>query len=472
MLNRKSFLAVLLLGLLTAWSIVAILLQCDFWLYSSISVFVTIICVFSIDFKNNIYFVLFLLSFFTFLMGGQLANALFGYRMTYVNSDEDYSFLSKIILLSLMSLSIGYIIGGRLFTPRKEKQYLNDSVKEKNYRIISKMLFYIFAIPWFSVLMEQVIIVRSLSYADYYTFQSQLPFVFDFLSDACPFVFCFFLGTFPSKKEAKWPMLIVAAYAGISMFTGRRLYFVTYFLLLITYLLVRNKEGNELWITKRQILFIVVAIPVLIVFLYSYRYIRYGLAVQTESFFDSFVGFFAQQGYSANLIVTSKNYASIIPDHPYSFAQTIRFVRMNPFTRYVLGLDYSQLYAKTSAYSALNGGSFASLMSYLLMPTGYAKGLGTGTCYIAELYTDGGVLGVFLGNFIYGVIIKRIISLKKNRFFGNAIALYMFWNFLISPRYNYDRPFASFLSVSFIFTIITIFLLQHFLKKPKISLEY
>lgn len=435
--------------------------QCNIWLVLSILLLICIFNHYSFNFTENIFYLFFLITFFTFMMSAQIAHDYFGSEMKYVSRPEDFSFLNFCIFLSLVFLAVGHMFGkyaSRRHAVRRETWSL--AKRKKEYGFVSKYIFYAFSIPWYIVLIEQCIVVQTSKYVDLYTFESTLPGIVIQLSEACPIAFCLFLATFPTKREARLPMAIVMLYAGISLLNGRRLFFVTYLFLLVVYMSVRTfqKGAAEVWITRRQIYILLALIPVLIVFLYSYKYIRYDRDIEAQSFKDAFIGFFAQQGFSANLIVTARQYAEQLTDDIYSLYGTIRFLRINVFSRYVLGLNYMGYYFGNRTDQALLSGSFSRMMSFVLIPGSYSRGYGVGSCYIAELYHDFGYAGICLGNLIYGYVIGRFLRLNETTTFGNVAALMMFLQFLSVSRYNYDKVFSMFITFNFWAVIIIAYL--------------
>ncbi len=66
-----------------------------------------------------------------------------------------------------------------------------------------------------------------------------------------------------------------------------------------------------------------------------------------------------------------------------------------------------RVYNGNSIENALYGHSLAHRLSYLEYGDYYLQGHGVGSCYIAELYHDFGVIGVMAGNYIYGYILRK-----------------------------------------------------------------
>ena len=457
----------LLVVLITVGGIVK---ECNTWLVLTLTLFTIMVCVLSNDFASHIFFILFLSAFFVFLVGGQMVQDYFDIPMSHTYSESDYNYLNFAVFISLFLLMIGYIVGRSRKHGNESRSWKIEKSLEKNSDVIkwlAKISFFILMVPWFIILAEQCIVVQSSGYLDLYTFESVFPSTFQDVADMCPFALCLFLATFPSKVEAKWPIRIVIAYAVISLLIGRRLYFVLYLLLLVGYCLMRtySRYDDEIWVSRKQIILGVILLPFVIIFLYAYKYLRFGNEVEAQTFLSAFGSFFSQQGYSANLIPLGRINDSKLGNDLYSFYSTIRFLRLNPITRYVIGLNFIDYYRGSREHLALYSGSYARMISLLTMRVAYLAGYGTGSCYVAELYHDFGYPGIVLGNFFYGFILGRVVRMNKNHIFTNMLALIIFRNLLMAPRYNFDNPFSFLLKIYFWFYVIIIYFVSKQIRK-------
>lgn len=442
-LKRRTIIIILLLLL------ASVCVQCNFFLCLTLVAFVVIVDRCSVNMYDNILFLLFLAAFYIFLVGGQVAQDFFGYAMEFEYSPEEYDYLNSSILISVVSIAIGYFASYRVSRKRRnfsiEDKFLLKTDSFRQWALIS---FYILTLPWFIVLAEQIMVVQRGRYLDYYNYTSALPRIVNDFADLCPYALCFFFATYPSKKKAAIPSLIVFIYAVLSILVGRRMYFVVYTLMLFGYAILRSR-GEEKWITKRRLILLALLTPAVIIFLYSYRYIRYGKDVVATNNLEAFIGFFSQQGFTANLIPLGRRYVNELGNDIYSFYNTIKALRLSPVSRYILGLNYRENYYGSRQYMALNSGSYARIISYLVMGNKYLYGYGYGSCYVAELLHDFGYIGLVLGNIWNGYLIGRVLVLDENRIMLNAIALAIFLRMLMLPRYNFDYSIAVLYSIEF-----------------------
>lgn len=415
------------------------------------------------DLPHNIFLLLFLAAFFTFLVGGQFVYEFFGYQMFFSFDDQEYNYLNSALFVSLICIGIGYLFASKIKI-KLRKTESTEIASPEIIRKIAKYSFYFLLIPYSLTLLEGIFNAITAGYAAYYTYESRLPGIIGELSEIFTVSFCVFLATFPTKEETRVPALIYVVLTVLTLFTGRRIYFVTQFFLILGYYLFRNRK-HDVWIPRRTLAAIICVLPFLIVILYSIRDIRLGRGFQVSSMMDAFFNFFQQQGFSANLIGLEKRYEYALTDHCYSFYSILRFLRINPFSRFILGLPYYQNYTGSRENMALYSGSFARIISYIVMKARYLNGYGAGSCYIAELHHDFGYIGIVVGNLFYGYVLKKISNLQRGHVLRNTIYLLMFRNLLMAPRYNYDYPFFVVFSYGFWIYIMFAFFTANLLRK-------
>ena len=444
--------------------------RCNVWLALAILLLIYIFDRCLKNYHDNIFFMFFLVAFFVFLMGGQVTHEFFGIALSDTYTKSEYNYLNFAVFLSLSGLGTGFLLSklgtgsGTPKPPKEEKTVPISLIKENGiFENVTLWSFYALVIPWFLMLIEQGMVVQGGSYLDYYSYRSRLPRAIYYLSNMCPYALCFFLAAMPAKKKARIPMLLVLIYAAMSLFIGRRMFFVVYILLILSYCIFRNIKAKdrkeEVWLTRRQIVLMILLLPVLLVFLYSYRYFRYGKQSDADNFFEAFLGFFAQQGYTANLIPLEHRYHSMLPNDFFSFYDTIKAVRQSFFVKNIMGLDFTYYYSGSREFMAQHSGSFARAISLKVMGGKYLYGYGTGSCYIAELLHDFSFWGVAIGNLIYGFFIGKLMTLKRTgAALGNGVALTMYMRLLMTPRYNFDYPFATILTGGFWLYLAALFI--------------
>ena len=422
----------------------------NIWTVATLCLYVILITYCSTNADKHMVLLMFSGCFFVFLVGGTIVTEYFGYDMSYQYSEENYNYMLFAIFLSLSFVFIGYLMSEKIRFKSSSNSVSNhtinsadsDDIKRRLIRKISLYSHYVFLIPYVLVLLEGIIVVSRFGYFEYYAYESNLPYIVTEIADLYIVALFVFLSTIPEKKKAKIPLIIFFILNCVSLLTGRRIYFVVDNLIIICYGFFRNKlDPNDKWITKRHIVLMVLSLPAVAIFLYTYNYIRMGTASKAESLADGFFLFFRQQGFSANLIPLGKMYASSLSDDIYSIYDILRNIRLNPIVRLLTNSSYRSLYTGSREALALNSGSFARAISYAVVRVRYLGGYGMGSCYIAELFHDFGYAGICIGNLIYGLTIAKINSLNKDRIIGNTLILLMLRGFFKAPRYCYDSPY-------------------------------
>lgn len=415
----------------------------------------------------------FLTAFFAYLVGGHFVHEFFGMRLSYYFNDEYYSHSNMALFISLLSILISY--GFSMLSSRNRKRIRTTSSSPERMRRIratSKVLFFATYLFWLYVLMDKAFFVMASSYYSYYTeFESNVPLIIRSIAAMCPFFFYVFLATFPKKAECRVPIILFALYAAISLLTGRRGDFVNMLLFLFIYFALRHyfsKEGEK-WLTRRFVILVLISAPVGLGFLYSYRYIRFGLEAADTSLMEKVFGFFQQQGISSSLLRLGKYHQDSLNESAYySFYGLVKWVRTNTVFRLLLDPQYGFSYSNNNIALATQGNSFAHALSYVTLGNRYLSGTGLGSCYIAELYHDFGYIGIALGNYVYGTIISKVDRAwfrTSQSVWVLAFCFGLFDSFLKAPRFNFDIIFTSALQLGMWSAFVMVFVLVALLTK-------
>lgn len=428
----------------------------------------TMLCLFAITicFKNinlNIFFAFFIISFFVFLVSGDLVDSLFGkiYWLQFSKDANNHAHLS--ILISLIFILLGYFI--KKNKTRTQDNRKEDKVSFYNYSRVSLFLYYFSYCILIIATIEKVIYVHKNGYVAYYKSFSSVLGNISQIGDIAPIALCAFLATMPDKKKAKIPLMLYIVYAITQFLIGQRGAIIYNALFILGYLIYRNlhSDNKEIWIRKKSIIILVLIIPVLIVFLQIYGYIRLGEKVEYKSMGDSLIDFFEGIGASSKVIKAGYDIKDYIPkERFYSLGDTLNYYKysklFHPFEIEVKN--------HTVEY-ALNSHSFDALVTYYVMPKEYINGQGMGSSFIACLYADLGYIGIAIGSFLYGILFKSISSLSKNNWLTTTMKLYSLLYLMKVPRGSYDSFIGAILNLTFIFTILFIYFCSNSIKGKK-----
>lgn len=396
----------------------------------------------------------FLVAFFVFLMGREVLQQFFSYKVEIF--DSDVNFHSNIcLLISLLTIMIGFI-----FFSRKNKLVTNNLTFNTD-RILLKVSLYIFYITWVFAVVSKIVVARyisSNSYLDYYTDYSEylsgnlILYAISKIELMMPVALSIFLACMPSKKQFKPPCFFYLVYLIVSLGSGQRSTFMLGILFLVVYFLFRNGTNpEEKWVKRSYIVLCIFAIPFLAVFFSWYSIWRTGETVNGMTFISGIKDFIYDQGVSINIIKRAYMYQDRIPsDQIY----TLEFLHSGILAR-LLGIT---VYHGNTIEHALYGGSFTHALGYVVLGTTYLAGKGTGSSYIAELFQDFGYIGVCLGNIFYSLIIARINQFKgKQSIFWISVRFYIITQILWAPRGSYTGFISNLLAPSTVICFIIIF---------------
>lgn len=404
------------------------------------------------NYKKNIVLIMFLICYFMFLLGSYFMYEFFGYSKGVVLFDRitlNHIYLS--LLISLIGISVGYYTSSVNIKGIRIKSKINN---DELFRKASLILYYTSYIPYIIIEILRVIKVREIGYTELYMDEAvRIPYLIALFAYGCRIYFFVYLSTLPDKKEAKIPILLFLIYSCITLMTGNRSVFVVNISLIFIYFLFRSPDNyfKNKWINKRKIMAIIIMIPLFIIGLDIIGNIRFNNTIFETDKSSSFIDIFVKQGVSSSVIGYGKLYEHRIPRKIYSFGSTIEALKYNPISKILFNF---KSFNGNSIQKAINGNSFAHIISYLVLPFGYVRGRGLGTCYIAEVYNDFGYFGVLIFSYVYGIVIKKCSSFTSKTILGRSITLMLIGSLLMIPRSNADSIISIFIKSELLVAIV------------------
>lgn len=432
------------------------------------------------DIKRRFIFFAFQVTFLVFLLGQNFASLLATSDGVFLKSvEEEFSVRTQLyiylaLFLSLLGVFFGYAMNEQRKSNLKKMCVDVSSIYIIKLRSYSKRFMYFFSVFAIAVIVEKAIFVQTVGYVDYYTtFHSFLPnffYRFEALYEASLFLF---LATFPRWEECRIALLIYFLIGCVSLGFGQRNGFVLNMLFLGIYFSIRHLYkvyGNsEVWINKKRMILVAVSIPFLLLFLYSFGSTRFeNKAEDYGNPIDNTLAFFAQQGGSVRLIGYEKDFTdrgmfpSDVP--PYTFGYLIDLYQQNALFK-ALGVYPS--YKPQSAELAMKGHSFGNTITYLYDHIYYFAGFGLGSCYIAEVHHDFGLIGVFLISFLYGFIFSLVYKYATKNVWALFICFMTIMSILYAPRSAAIFFVNQLLAPSFIVFIAVVVLMMRKYQKIK-----
>lgn len=463
MINTKIALADLFLFLLLI-SVLIFLGFCgaDLWMVLSIGMWWIMILICFKNINKNVFFLFFLVSFFVYLMSGDVAELIFDRHYHLQFGEEATLHAHKCVFISMLAIFVGYIFTSSKRNIAKFDTFgENESTPEIIAKIkkASKLVYGVSFIILIINTIDTIIFVAANGYVAYYTsFDPILPSIIVEIGEFTPIALCVFLATFPTKKESSIIIKTYLLYAILSLFIGSRGGLIYNAIFLLCYCFYRNytDKGNTVWVSKKLITLMILSIPFLLSFLFLYEYIRTGREVEFSSFGETIVDFFVNIGASSKVIKYGYEYSGEIPKWRfYSLGETLNYFRYG--TLFNL-FDLGSIPARHSAKFAMESHSLDALISYLSMEEQFLGGHGTGSSFVAELFADFGYIGVAIGSFIYGWLFKKISYLNQKSWLLTSIKLYMFMALLEAPRSSYDGFIAAIVNVNYLLIMLFIYM--------------
>lgn len=420
--------------------------------------------------SKRVYLLVFLIAFSVFLVGREVFDV-FGLHTVISKFDvETNLFAEKLLLVSLIALALGYFTAEHVTTKKRNNRINSlgyESIRITSTRQVSIYLFYgSFIFSVLQLIDVGLFMIRYGYLATYTSYHSSLPYILLKIADITPIAFWIFLATMPSKKDVKKNSLFFGIYLCLTLLTGKRFAFVSGFLVLIAYLIMRNtvKNDGEIWFKKSTALVCIFAVPALSILLYFFSRMRFGTDISGISFSDAFTDFFYGQGVSINVIKYSSLH-EFSPEKKYMFSSVMTFLQKNFIAR-LLGV---KSYSGNTVDNALYGNSLAHALSYYLYGNSYLNGRGIGSCYIAEAYHDFKYVGVFLVNYVYGIVLNRFFDFENKGIYTGAISLILLDSLLHAPRGSADGFVSDIVDFTTWGTFIIVFIIAKALVGKSVS---
>ncbi|MCI6383052.1 MAG: O-antigen polysaccharide polymerase Wzy family protein [Fusobacterium mortiferum] len=416
------------------------------------------ICYCFINLSKRIIYFLFLISFFCFFFGRMFSDlVLFGYVKFY--------FTNKIVKHMLLSQWIALVflqIGVEVFEKKKNKGIV---VKNKMYKKLllkySEKLFYISSICSFLLSLEKIIFKENNNYVDLYlTFNSNFPKIIQVLGNGYSILVLIYFISFPNTKKIKFSILISIIIAIMKLLTGTRGIAILDIIIIIIYLIWRQKITKERWIGKKEIFLALIMSPVMIIFLSLFSYYREGLEIKNLILKEQFFRFFKVTGNTVDLLGYGIIYKNNFPQQYYSFGEVIDYIKYNPLISILL--NKSTPLRNTIEY-AMNMHSYSHTISYFIIPKLYVLGHGKGSNYIAELYHDFGYLGVGFFNLILGYFMVILTRIKVLNILRIALYFLMVKMLIFIPRGSFITPLTYSLNLTYLGICILLYIFIKYL---------
>lgn len=329
----------------------------------------------------------------------------------------------------------------------------------KTVRTISLYIFFFTVVCHLYFLFNELQYIRSVGYRQSYIIAGQMSTfmrLMDIVGRMSFSAYFIYLATLPRRRHIILPTLLFLAGSVIELFQGLRNPIALNLLIVVVYFMMRSKPVR---FPKKMIVAMAIIVPILI-----FLFIRIGDSRGTEkltitdSFMNSLIRFFYNQGVSARTIGNVQYYQELLPYKFYSFGELIDFAKFD-----VLGIFTGAVRPTGQSLSVvMETHQLSHVLSFIQSPFDYLNlGLGTGSSFIAELYADFRYLGVILGSVFYGFLMALLVRV----FYGKSIIARMVMlmvtrDFLFTPRASFSNIISSFTEKTQLIAILGIFVLS------------
>lgn len=421
----------------------------DLTMISILFLFVCILAYALMCGRKLIIFPAFLICFFTFVLGEWGTNFLIGEPWGTEFNNAIKMHVLVCVYLSILAIFAGAAIGN-LKSNKNQKEFDFKKYQEDNKKFEGAIKGLLYATLVFSAIQiaSQAYVVITKGYIALYRGEgANVPYMVQKLASCSNFLFFSYIAILPEKKKAKAPIFIYTIINVLSILGGVRGDAVKTVILVFAYCLFRNSTDEEKWVKKKHIIALCIATPVAIVLLSLYNFWRSGVSAHYYGFWDEFINFFTTQGGSIKIIGYEKQLHNLMPQTniSYTFGPIISWYE-HGFLGKIISIFTGQNFIKyggNTIGAALYGNNLGATITYMVMPHNYFAGVGMGTQYIAELYSDFGYTGVILFNLFLGWIITKSRFVYFKRWFWNAITIGVVY-FLFGIGRDFATTFAAY----------------------------
>lgn len=414
------------------------------------------------DAKQNVAFILFLLTFSFFLL-----NALWvgssetgGGGISRLPLDAQQHVIG-VLLLSLVSIDVAFHFWGR--KPRRNIDAPPTPIFS-GMGSVALPVFYIAALIFAVGQSAKILHVSTNGYlALYVNYRPPIPYLFGLAEIATGISLAVFLAARPSKERAVPALLAYLAVSSLALAYGQRNPPLIALLLVVFYLTVRERESDTpgRWLPKRLVVTALVALPFILSALYIFSFDRLDRQIESTSLFSGALGLLEQQ--AGSLVVISNGYvhqAELDALGPYLFAPLLRILPS--------ALVNGDLGAAAGTLSSAPQGSFAQALTFIVNPITYYAGGGLGSSFVAELFQDYGYLGVLLGSVLFGIFLAYTKDLKGSTI-GFATLLVILPSIWYAPRDLFFNFGYALLNPGAIGTLLLLWLLGQYAARQQQS---
>jgi hypothetical protein len=371
-------------------------------------------------------YILFLCSFFLFMLSRVLLDVLGG--DDFAKNDSflqcTFSLSTQFQTLLILSISLISMHFGAIFAFAKTRKCQNNTPKSysKSIKKIALWLFYGMLVPYFFRILTIVLHIYNHGYVSTYMSDETIisnP-ILGISDDVCMMGFYLFLATFPSIKEMKIPGFIYISLLILSLGGGHRGQILTQIFALIAYFGLRGV------VNRKRFVIVMVCMIVLAQFAFLFR----GGAIPSFQSLRTYTNdFFHNQGVSLVVVEASVEEKENLKE--VSILSPLLYIARNSVGAKLIG--YKPPQGQSKEY-ALSSHGLGEILSYKFGKEVYLSGGGMGSALVSEFFLWAGYFGVFIGCLLFVYAIIYLFERYKYSTYGMFLLFYILPEFFFSPR--------------------------------------
>lgn len=365
------------------------------------------------------------------------------------------------VIVSIIGLTIGGLLISKKENNKKEGYKIQKSrLFINSIRKVSLAVFLI-SYPFYLIrLIERLMYRVNVSYYEYYAdFKSELPYFTYTLSTFVVYAMCIYLATKPNKRHSTIVLGMFVVGNVLNLLIGTRNPFVLSLIFSFIYYFMRNQMEKGIWIGVKEKAMFYIGTPIMMLVMGFLNYARDGAGIGNMSISELFLDFIYKQGTSFGVLARGYLYGSNLPIKEfrnYTFSPIIEYITRGNLGILFGGTPFTS--ANNSLELALESDRYAHNISYIVLKQDYLAGHGIGGSYIMEMYTDYGMLGLFLLSILMGIgFIFMIKSAYKSRVLLFGITLLILNNLFFMPRGGFTESFFNLVTLQYWGIVFVIF---------------
>ena len=401
-------------------------------------VFIVNVFICCLDVKKRFIVLMFHAAVFLFLIGRILIPAIQGKQWWYYYSTEANWFAVYSIILALLAIMGGALLLELITSFEIQKSESENIVKRKSMLQMLRLVLVVCILCYLIQEVDKLLFMRGRAYEEFFTsYQSRMPFLITFPAGCLKYFLCAFLALKPSKRESFVWLAIYVISALPMLKIGVRNPIILNCIFAFSYYVLRDiirTEEEKKWIGGIEKGLIVCIIPIMVLFLGAYNYIREDKAVELSAV-DLVVDFCYKQGTTYDTVLQGYLYKDELPNNKdinYTFGAMQEEVLYNSLGKKLFqAKDIGNGNCLKRVY---NGYSFSHDLSYVVMKEEYLSGHGRGSSFIIENYIDWGYWGIIFFSLFLGSVCSVSPQMFGKSWITTTIFLVMLQSIFFVPR--------------------------------------